>query len=127
MIAVDLATHCSDYRISHVITAGSPVALTAGALPATVQLLALENAADVVPHLDGGANPDRPNVITAQFRCDHGGVLANHDLRASYLPGAALVDASSDASVHAFLDGLGDFLTAGQASTATFLITRTYR
>ena len=40
-----------------------PLGLTVGALPSRVQVLALESSKDVVPHLDGRANPDlRPGL-----------------------------------------------------------------
>ena len=47
------------FRVTHVVTAGSPVGALAAELPSSVQLLALENTADVVPALDDVPNPDR--------------------------------------------------------------------
>jgi hypothetical protein len=79
-----------------------------------------------VPHLDGAVNPDRVNVTTATTRHDHGDISANHDLNASYVPGAADVDASDDPSVQAYLAGLAGFLSAEHVQTHAYVITRSY-
>lgn len=112
------------FRVTHVVTAGSPVALTAGSLPAGVQLLALENSRDVVPHLDGRRNPDRPNVTTVTGSRDRGGVVADHGLRTAYGPIAADSDASQHRSVRAFLAGAGHFFTATEVTTVRYVVTR---
>ena len=125
VIATDLARDASgEFHISHVITAGSPIGLSVGAVPSRVQVLALENDGDVVPGLDGAPNPDRPNVTTVRLAHDHGDVLANHDLDQSYRPGAEDVDASGNASVRSYLGGLRPFLDAETAQTSRYLITR---
>ncbi|HEY7046367.1 MAG TPA: hypothetical protein VH373_04050 [Jatrophihabitantaceae bacterium] len=129
LVAVDAARHLAaggEFRVSHVVVAGAPVGLLAGRIPAGVDVLALENECDVVPHLDGAVNPDRVNVTTVTTRRDHGDVGANHDLDASYVPGAADVDASNDPSVRAYLAGLSGFLSAERVQTRTFVITRSY-
>jgi hypothetical protein len=129
MVAVDAARHLSasgEFRVSHVVTAGAPIGLVAGRVPAGVDVLALENEGDVVPHLDGAVNPDRVNVTTATTRRDHGDISANHDLYASYVPGAADVDASDDPSVQAYLAGLAGFLSAEHVQTHAYVITRSY-
>jgi len=129
MVAVNAARHLAstgEFHVSHVVTAGSPIGLIAGSVPSGVDVLALENDGDVVPHLDGAQNPDRVNVTTATVRHDHGDIAANHDLDASYLPGAADVDTSDDPSVRAYLAGLGGFLTADAVQTRTYVITRGY-
>jgi len=96
-------------------------------IPRPVQVLALENAGDVVPHLDGQPNPDRPNITTVTLHHDHGDIGRNHDLTDSYIPGATDVAASSDPSVRAYLGGLMPFLSATTIQTQRFLISRTYR
>lgn len=123
--AID-ATHAGAYRITHVVTAGAPIGRTAGHIPDRVAVLALENAHDVVPHLDAAANPPRPNVTTATVHHDYGDVGLNHDLDAAYLPGARDVDASSDASVRAFLSGAGAFFDAEQVHTYRYVVSRAY-
>lgn len=127
MVALNLATRQAAFRITHVITAGAPIGLTAVAVPPSVTVLALENRGDVVPHLDGRSNADRPNVVTVGFDVDHADVLANHDVGRSYVPGAALVDASDDPSIVAVRAGLTPFLTGQDGLGHTFVVTRTYR
>jgi hypothetical protein len=129
LVAINAARHLADsgeFHVSHVVTAGAPIGLLAGGVPSSVDVLALENDGDVVPHLDGALNPDRVNVATATVHHDHGTLGANHDLDASYVPGAADVDASDNPSLRAYLAGLGGFLGAGTVRTRTFLITRSY-
>ncbi len=77
------------------VTAGAPIGLTAGALPPGVQVLALENHNDVVPHLDGRTNPDRTNITTVTIDRDDGTIGTDHSVAQSYVPGAADVDASA--------------------------------
>ncbi len=130
MVAVNAATrlaHTGEFRVSRVISAGAPISALVDRVPASVQVLALENAGDVVPHLDGRPNPDRPNVTTVTVHHDYGDVRRNHDLGDSYLPGAADVAASSDPSVRAYLQGLAPFLDATAIQTRRFVITRSYR
>jgi pimeloyl-ACP methyl ester carboxylesterase len=129
MVAVDAARHLTasgEFHVSHVVTAGAPIGLVAGGVPSDVEVLAVENEGDVVPHLDGAPNPDRVNVTTVTVHHDHGAVLANHDVNVSYVPGAADIDASTDPSLRAYLAGLAGFLTAGTVRTCRYLITRSY-
>jgi pimeloyl-ACP methyl ester carboxylesterase len=127
IVAVDAARHAmqsGEFNITHVITAGAPIGGTVGALPASVQILALENEGDIVPEVDGRPNPDRPNITTVTVHHDQGAVGPDHDLQRSYVPGAADVDASDDPSVRTYVQGMRGFLDADQASTSRFLITR---
>ena len=129
MVAIDAARHLAtgtEFHVSHVVTAGAPIGPVAGAVPGDVDVLAIENDCDVVPHLDGAPNPDRVNVTTVTVHHDHGAIIANHDINSSYVPGAADIDASRDPSVAAYLSGLAGFLTAGTARTRRYLITRSY-
>lgn len=127
MVAMNAAihlTHTQEFQITQVITAGAPVGVVANRVPPGVQVLALENDGDLVPHLDGAENPDRGNVTTVRFHRDQGRIDANHSLTASYRAGAADVDASNDVSVRAFLDGAHGFFTAAEVRTMTFRVTR---
>lgn len=129
MVAVDAAQHLSasgEFDISHVVTAGSPIGLIAGSVPDSVDVLAIENDGDVVPHLDDAANPDRVNVTTVTVAHNQGSVLTDHSLPASYVPGAADIDASDDPSVRAYLAGLSGFLNADSVQTLRYVITRSY-
>ena len=60
MVAVNAATRFAqtgEFHVDRVITAGAPISATVDRIPRSVQVLALENAGDVVPHLDGQPNP----------------------------------------------------------------------
>lgn len=130
MVAVNTARHAArtgEFTITHVITAGSPIGLVAGSVPRSVSVLALENARDVVPHLDGRANPDAPNVTTATAAHGNGTVGDDHDVRHGYVPLAADVEASRSRSVRDFLGGARGYLRAASVTTHTFQITRSYR
>ncbi len=129
MVAVRTAVDCrasGEFRVTHVVTAGSPIGVSARRLPKDVQLLALENSGDVIPHLDGAANPAAPNLTTVTVSRNHGSLGRNHGLDESYLPGARDVDASDDASVLAFRSGADRFFTATEVRTSTFVVTRAY-
>ena len=129
MVALNAARHLAatgEFQVRHVVTAGAPIGLIAGRVPAGVDVLALENEGDVVPHLDDAENPDRANVLTVTTHHDQANIEANHDLDASYLPGARDVDAGDDPSVRDYLDGLRGFMTATAVRTHSYLITRAY-
>ncbi|HEY2982943.1 MAG TPA: hypothetical protein VGJ38_02245, partial [Jatrophihabitantaceae bacterium] len=130
MVAVNAARRAAasgEFRVRHVVTAGAPLGLIAGNVPASVNVLALENDGDVVPHLDGAENPDRLNVTTVTAHRGHGDVVANHRLDEAYLAAARDLDAGDDPSVRDYLQGLAGFLTASTVRTHTYQITRTYR
>jgi pimeloyl-ACP methyl ester carboxylesterase len=127
MVAVETAAACAAskrFHVTHVVTAGAPIGLTAGRLPPSVQVLALENHNDVVPHLDGRTNPDRTNITTVTINRGNGTIGTDHSVAKSYVPGAADVDASSDPSVRSFLSGARGFLRGATVQTNTFTITR---
>ncbi|MGH3680853.1 MAG: alpha/beta hydrolase [Natronosporangium sp.] len=123
--AADLAGG-GELNVTHVVTAGAPVGWVE--IPDGVQLLALENAHDVAPHLDAAPNQDRPNQVTVTFETQHGTIAANHSMDTAYLPAGAVLDDSTDPSVVAFRDGAGAFFpTEGTTATATvFQIERSY-
>ena len=92
IVAVNAACHAAasrDFDITHVDTAGAPIGDVARRLPATVRVLALEHDADLVPHLDGATNPDRPNITTVHMTEHLGGITDDHDLTESYEPEAS--------------------------------------
>jgi hypothetical protein len=120
------AVASGEFDVTHVVTAGSPVGRTAGSLPGRVRLLALENARDVVPHLDGLANPDRANVTTASSERGDGTVLGDHDIDGSYVPVAADVQASRSGSVRDFLGSARTYFQATGVETHTYQVQRRY-
>ena len=130
MIAANIARDAcrtGAFHVTHVITAGAPLGAIAGQVPAQVRVLALENRGDVVPATDGARNPDRVNVTTVTVDHEHDDVIANHDLRASYLAGAADVDRSDNASIRDVLRSAGNFLDADSATTHVYDISRMQR
>jgi hypothetical protein len=91
-----------------------------------VQVLALENQRDVVPHLDGRANPDRPNVTTVHIDHGDGSEGDDHSIPDAYLPGAVDAGASGNASIRDFLAGAHGYFSASAVTTHTYVITRAY-
>ena len=106
--AHDAGTPAFDYDVRSVVTAGSPIGRVD--IPAAVQLLAIENAYDIVPYLDSRPNDAGPNVTTVTVHEQHGSVGQNHGLASGYLPAARAVDRSDDPSIVAFLAGAEPFL-----------------
>jgi hypothetical protein len=129
MVAITTARDAEasgEFNVTHIIAAGAPLGLTVRTLPSRIQVLALENARDVIPHLDGVANPDEPNVTTASSARGNSTVLGDHDLRASYLPLARDVEAATDRSIRDFLAGSREFFCATTVETKTFQVQRRY-
>ena len=129
MVAVTAArdaVRSGRFDVTHVVTAGSPIGRSVGDLPESVRVLALENEGDIVPQLDGVANPARPNVTTVRFDVDTETIGGNHGLSTSYEAGAAETDTSGDPSVQAFTDSAAGFLDGSDEDTRVFLITREY-
>jgi hypothetical protein len=129
MVAVQAAAACAAsgrFRVTHVVTAGSPIGVTVGRLPPSVQVLAIENHNDLVPHLDGRTNPDKTNVTTVTVRRGDGAIGNDHAVAESYLPGAADIDASHNRSIRSFLSSAHGFFDGTTVVTHTFAITRQY-
>lgn len=110
-----------DYNVSHVVTAGSPVA-TSG-IPSHVQVLSLENTGDVVPLLDGEANPASAHHTTVQADIHSGSFGAedgqNHSL-STYGQIAGAVDQSDDPSVQHAVASMQGFLDATTSSSTSY-------
>lgn len=105
------------YHVVGAITLGAPLA-TLPHLPDGVQVLALENSHDVVPHLDGYANPDEVGLVTVT--ADGGGtdVVGAHAFSA-YAHVAAATDASDHPSVTTMLGQFGAEGFLGASAPAT--------
>jgi hypothetical protein len=101
------------FRVTHVLTVGAPIG--AFRVPDGVQVLAVEHTDDVVPRLDGRANPDRSGWVTVRRTVHAPGVAADavaaHDLD-GYRRTMALADRSTDPSIRAYRSGLAMFLEA---------------
>lgn len=111
MVAAALLARADEHGLSirHGVTLGAPTGRLA-ALPAGSQLLSLEHRGDVVPLLDGGANPDSTAQVTVTFGPvdtgpARGGLeaLADRHGFAAYAEGASLIEASDHPSVRAQL------------------------
>jgi hypothetical protein len=109
----------ASYRVTHVLTAGSPVG--AVPVPDAVTVLSLEHHEDVVPRLDGTVNPDRPGWLTVSRGATSGGggpdPAAAHDL-AAYAATADAVDAADDPGLSGWREGVRPFL-GGPGVSAT--------
>lgn len=129
MVAVEAARDAAasgQFTITHLVTAGAPIGLTVAALPRSIQVLALENTRDLVPHLDGTANPDEPNVTTVSGTHGNGTIINDHAVGASYVPLAKDAQASRNRSIRAFLASAGDYFRGVSVRTTAFQVTRTY-
>ena len=110
------------FNVTHVITAGSPLATMSP--PHGVKVLSLEASGDLVKDLDGGPNPDRLDHLTVRFELDSHSITGNHGI-SGYAAAAAGVDraaAQGDTGAAAFVRSLEDagFVAGeGQASVAT--------
>jgi hypothetical protein len=110
------------YNVTQVVTAGAPIARSH--IPPGVQALALENRYDIVPQLDGAANPDQPNVTTVTFDAQKGTVGDNHNLLRTYAPAAKDLP-KDNPSYAAWLHTAQGFLDPNnQSTTTTYQITR---
>jgi hypothetical protein len=115
-----------EFDVTHVVTTGAPIGRTIASLPPRVQVLALENNRDVVPHLDGVANPDRANVVTVSARRGDGTIVGDHRLDTVYRPLSADVAASTDDSVTHFLDTAHGYFEGRKVVTHMYQIVRAY-
>jgi hypothetical protein len=126
LVAVNAADHFASsgrYRVTHVVTLGSPIAHLH--VPRSVRVLSVENKHDVFPHLDGRDNPDEPNHTTVTFARQLGDIGHNHGLDASYLPVAQDLDRTDDPSVRDFRDSAEPFLRGNRLTSHVYEISRT--
>jgi hypothetical protein len=110
--AMNLAASLRGYRVSHVVTAGSPVANKA--LGAGTTVLRIENRGDPVPQLDGAREPARAGEAVYRFGRDMrlSRVVPNHLLGSGYLAEltAAAGPFAGDPAVRAFAASAAPFL-----------------
>jgi hypothetical protein len=108
-----------EVTITHVVTAGSPIALSG--VPDEVRVLALEHDQDPVAWLDGAANPDRPRWVTVGAPAA-GGAGGSHEL-SGYVELGAAVDASHDPGLARWREGLSVFLARPGATSSSWEVT----
>ena len=93
------------YDVTDVVTAGSPTAHVNG-FPEGSHVTSLEQHGDVVPLLDGEANPDSVEQTTVIFDAGPDGGLTDHHDYPVYAEGAALADESRHPSLLANVESL---------------------
>lgn len=123
MAAVQIAAS-AEFDVAQVVTLGSPIAAMP-AVPDGVQITALENRSDLVPHLDGQANPDRDHLLTVEFDLDGHSASSAHAIGV-YERAAAAFDASDHASAQATRAALADANAVGdgEVTSTVYRITR---
>jgi PGAP1-like protein len=125
MVAADIArSGIGGFHITHVITAGAPIARIP--VPRSVQVLAVENDGDIVPHLDAADNPDQANETTVTLHDNHDDIVKNHDLDTGYLPGVTAIDASANPSVRSYYASMAGFLSGSSIRTEVYQVKRNY-
>jgi hypothetical protein len=127
MVAVEAArdaVRSGRFEVTNVVTAGSPVGHTVGAVPSSVQVLALENAEDIVPNLDGRANPAKRNVLTVTADVPSHDFGAAHHLDDTYESVAGAAEHSGDPAVDYYLSGTDEYLDADSVRTERYVIER---
>lgn len=104
------------FAVQSMVTGGSPIARFD--IPDSVAVLALEHDQDAVPMLEGRENPDRAGWVTVErdLGTVREGVLPDASVGAAhgtdvYAETGALVDASDDPSVRAWLAAQRQFLS----------------
>lgn len=122
------------YRVTHLVTAGSPIGLAP--VPAVISVLALENRGDPVPHLDGSDNPADPHWLTAVL--DPGrpggpgdwprpagaaGIAERHSAD-RYAANAADLDRCDDPALRRWRAEAAGFLSGTTVSTDVFQVRR---
>ncbi|WP_156164997.1 hypothetical protein [Demequina silvatica] len=124
VVAGALAQRFGDVRV---VTAGSPTGRIA--LPATVPALHLENTRDLVPGLDGRANPDRANRVTVSHdrrrseqadAPDGSRTVAQAHGIDGYAATARLVDEGVSDSTRAWLAQARPLLAGGRSTVTAY-------
>lgn len=125
--AVGAGALADRYRVTHVVTAGSPTGRIV--VPPGVATLHLENTRDVVPGLDGRANPDtrdRVTVVHDRRRSvqpdapDRSLTVAEAHGLDGYAATAAQVDRGAGPSARAWTDSAGAYLTGGRSEISVY-------
>jgi pimeloyl-ACP methyl ester carboxylesterase len=112
----------ADHRVSHVVTAGSPI--DAFPIPASTSVLSVQHTNDAVPMLDVAPPPDRGSWTTVAVGAPAG--ARAHDLR-GYVSTAGRAQRSGDVSLRQWRAGLAPALAPAPASTAVVHEFRTRR
>lgn len=113
------------YAVAAVLTLGSPTGTRT--MRSGVPTLHLESSSDLVPGLDGKANPDDPLTTTVTYTPEGAAAhspIAAHETE-SYADLAALVDESEDASIESWREAMTEALGAdGEATSRVYAVQR---
>ena len=104
IVAANIASTRHEFKVSGIVTFGSPIALAEVA--SDTRVLALEHTNDPVPTLDSEPNPQRENWVTVKesYPLARGeSPIAVHDLK-GYLKLASEVDANRSVRLKSVLD-----------------------
>lgn len=115
----------SQYNVTSVVTAGSPVDHID--LPDRIKVLSLVNEHDIVPRLDGEGREDRSNHTTVVTEVQTGSVTGNHSMANVYIPMAqdlARMTQEPASPVKTALAPLSRFLGSGSSVTWSFEMER---
>lgn len=104
------------YSVQSVVAVGAPIADFP--VPPDVRVLAVEHDRDVVPNLDGAANPDRPNWTTVTRRLPRTGDGAEGAHAAdAYARTMSLIGRNPPPAVAAWLAANRKFLGGGKSTS----------
>jgi pimeloyl-ACP methyl ester carboxylesterase len=81
-LAGDPAFNGGRVRVTHVVTAGSPISSKRVAAGSGTKVLSVENVNDIVTHLDGvdsAASPQTADRLTYQYSADRHDIVGTHD------------------------------------------------
>jgi hypothetical protein len=96
------------FDITHVVAFGAPI--SAVRVPPGVQVLSVQHTDDLVPRLDGAADPDRPEWVTVSRQWGRGQDPFAAHRAGAYAVTGGLIDASADPGVQAWRRGARTFL-----------------
>lgn len=125
--AVGAGALADRYRVTHVLTAGSPTGRIV--IPPGVAALHLENSRDLVPALDGRGNPDTRDRVTVVHdrrlstdpdRPDGSLTVGEAHGMPGYAATGREVDAGAGPSAAAWTAGAGGFLTGGRSAITVY-------
>ncbi len=113
------------FHVTHVLSAGAPIA--GYDIGDGVAVLAVENEDDLVPRLDGRSNPDRVEwvsvVVSTPGPASTPGASepAPHAIQ-SYARAGAVVDASTDVSIHQWRATAAEFMNGPGVTVERILV-----
>ncbi|WP_372736881.1 alpha/beta hydrolase [Nocardioides sp.] len=127
MEAAAIAASGHGFRVTDVVTAGSPTAQVRHGFPEGTNVLSIEQRGDLVPLLDGEKNPDTVHQTTVVVDAHPGHGITTHHGYPAYISGAAAIDRSGHPSILDAVQSMqshGYLGTGGHVASQVFQITR---